>query len=68
MRKDDNTTSQSSISIDSKLSQQTSGPINSYQEFSKIFNPKSVGLHPKGVRRSSHENPPNANNIPIEEK
>lgn len=47
----------SSISMDSKLSsQQTTGQINSYQEFSKIFNPKSVGLQSKGVRRSSHEN------------
>ncbi|CDW78132.1 protein kinase domain containing protein [Stylonychia lemnae] len=68
MRKGDHTTSQSSISIDSKMSQQTSGPINSYQEFSKIFNPKSVGLHQKGVRRSSHENPSNQTTTVIEEK
>jgi len=41
-----------------------SAPINSYQEFSKIFNPKSVGresgggsfVYSKNNRKSSYEN------------
>ncbi len=48
------------------MSQQTTGPINSYQEFSKIFNPKSVGLG-KNVRKSSYENH-NAAENPIDQK
>ena len=39
----------------------SSAPINSYQEFSKIFNPKSVGASSKlqgtGIRKISHDNP-----------
>jgi hypothetical protein len=62
-RGNEHSVSQGSISIDSKLSQPStnaSQPI-SYQEFSKIFDPKSVRRDPavinsRGPRKSSYEN------------